>query len=115
MSVDTASASIVTNVNLTDGTAYRIEDNPDTSTNVVIRGFDNDDLIHVTKVANYAFTNQAMDTDGIANDLTISYNDGARFASIVVKDILAGSGFVYNEATAEASAGWNFITLVELD
>jgi Ca2+-binding RTX toxin-like protein len=110
VSVDTAPASVVTQVNLTAGTAYTIKDNPDTSTNVVLNGFGQDDRIHVTKVANYAFTSGALDVDNVANDLTISYNDGSRFASIVVKDVVPLGKFVYDEASAEAAVGWNFIS-----
>lgn len=110
ISLDDAPASVVTTINLESGKGHRIADDPDVNTNVIIKGMDQDDTIHVTRAARYSFTSAVKDGDGIANDLTITFNDGAHYATIEIRDILTPGPFVYNEATAEAAAGWNFIT-----
>lgn len=110
LSLDDAPASVVTVIELQSGKSYRIADDPTVNTNVLIKGMDEDDTIHVSPTAKYSFTSAAKDIDGIANDLTISFNDGAHYAMIEVRDILTPGSFVYNEVTAETAAGWNFIT-----
>ena len=110
VSLDDFPASIITEIDLVDGDSYIITDDGTVSTNVVINGMDDDDVINVTGVDSFNFTSQSSDNDGLANDLKISYNDGDGFTQILIKDVLSTGSFVYNEATAEAAAGWDLIT-----
>ncbi|MEZ5744556.1 MAG: Ig-like domain-containing protein [Sphingomonadaceae bacterium] len=109
--IDAGSTNVAAVVTLDDSESYALVDNVSILTNVVIENFNADDQIIVQGATSsqYSFGAAAKDPDGIPNDLSISFNDGTNFTSMTIKNIV-GSGFVYDEASAEAAVGWNFIS-----
>ncbi len=82
---------------------WALNDDSSKETNVLINNFTKGDTINVTgKSTDYSFTT-------VGSDLVITYNNTT--ASVVNKIILAGvapTGFVSDEASAEAVLGYNF-------
>ncbi len=88
-------------------------DNAGVATNVRISNLTAGDLINVTGAtsANYSFTSGNFDGGATANDLQITFNNTAANAlnTITILNVVNPSAFVFNEATAEAAVGFNFI------
>jgi len=82
---------------------WALSDNSSKETNVEISNFSKGDTINVSgKSTDYSFTT-------VGSDLVITYNNTT--ASVVNKIVLAGvapTGFVSDEASAEAVLGYNF-------
>jgi hypothetical protein len=82
---------------------WALNDDSSKETNVLINNFTKGDTINVTgKSTDYSFTT-------VGSDLVITYNNTT--ASVVNKIVLAGvapTGFVSDEASAEAVLGYNF-------
>ena len=107
------------NVNASDG-AYVFNDDKAVRTDAVITGFGPDDSIAVDGLANansYFYTTaNVLGTD--VDDLIISFSDATtgQFTNIVLVDAAinadGGNNFVFNYATAVASLGFDFITIV---
>ena len=82
---------------------WALNDDSSKETNVIVNNFTKGDTINVTgKSTDYSFTT-------VGSDLVITYNNTT--ASVVNKIVLAGvapTGFVSDEASAEAVLGYNF-------
>ena len=77
----------------------------------IIQNFDLGDSIVFSEGSELSFTTSADD----ANDLEITVNDGGVLSIIVLDDVLADdAGLIFNEATAEAEVGFDFISVGEL-
>lgn len=107
VSIDVGAGGTVT-LDDADGASINFTDDVDTLTDVILTGFGDDDIITVTGVTgdDYSFGTSATDV----NDLVITFNDGTAFTQIVIDDILPDdAGLIFNEATAEAAVGFDFI------
>lgn len=110
MDVSIDVGSLNTTVTLDDAAddSVNFTDDADVVTNVILDGFGDDDTITVSDIdaALYSFGTSADD----ANDLVITYNNGAKFTQIVINDILPDdAGLVFDQASAEAAVGHDFI------
>ena len=76
----------------------------------IITGFGEGDLIEFSEGAEISYSTGPDD----ANDLQIIVNDGGTVSEIILDDVLADdAGFIFNEATAEAAVGFDFISTAE--
>lgn len=112
LSIDVGEPSSPTEIVLDPDKSYVLTDSILVRTNVVISGMNEDDSILVTGIqaSQFNYTSEVEGTDGIANDLSISFNDGSNFSLISVLDVVVPNNFVFNEATAEAATGWDIIS-----
>ena len=82
--------------------------------NVRIVNFGAGDLIRIMGAAagSYSFTSGNFDGGSIANDLEISFNNTAAGVvnSIYLLNVVGPNDFIFNQATATAAIGFNFIS-----
>jgi hypothetical protein len=79
---------------------------------VKIVNFGSDDLIRVTGATSYDFTTGDLDSDGAADDLSISLsnpNTGI-INEIFVLNSVSPEAFIFDRASAVSAVGFNFIT-----
>lgn len=81
-------------------------------THVMIANMDANDRIHVTNgtPAQFSYGAVAHDADNVYDDIYITYNVNGQNSEILLLDVFDGKSLVFNEQTAEAAAGWNFIS-----
>ncbi|WP_269748707.1 CAP domain-containing protein [Novosphingobium aquimarinum] len=81
-------------------------------THVTIANMNADDRIHVTNATPGEFSYGAVghDADNVYNDIYITYNVNGQNSEILLLDVFDNDTLILNEQTAEAAAGWNFIT-----
>nr|WP_314443622.1 Ig-like domain-containing protein [uncultured Sphingomonas sp.] len=87
----------------TDGFAFT--DDADIESEALIVNFGADDRItflDTTESSRPAYTNDALDGDGLANDLIITFNKGGTSSSIVIKDVVSPDAFIFDEEGANA-------------
>lgn len=79
---------------------------------VEIANFDADDSIFVTnaRASDFSYGVIAEGADEVYDDIFITYNVGGQNSEILLLDVFDGETLVYDEQTAEAAAGWNFIS-----
>jgi VCBS repeat-containing protein len=111
-SIDVGDGATTVDVTLDDGVAYTLTDSAAKNTNVVIEGFDGDDVIKVTGATANQYNFGSMDADGdqIADDLSISFNANGVVTLITLIDVVSPNSFVYSHETAMAAVGHEFIT-----
>ena len=107
LSIDVPASGPAVVFDLDDDEAYVLTDDVDTRTDVIVTGFDMDDVIEVTgaDAEDYFFGTSPSDS----NDLRITFNDGTNFTQIILDDVLTG-GFVFDYDSAVASVGFDFMT-----
>jgi len=110
-SLDQGTQADVATLTLQSG-AFTLEDNAARTSNVRIVGFGRDDMIHVTGAAStmYNFTSGDADRDGKADDLMMSFSGPVASNLVAILDAVPTNAFIYDEATAKAAVGWNFIS-----
>jgi len=107
VSLDVGSTS--SSVTIDDGAdgAVNFVDDADAVTNVILTGVGDDDTLTI-------FGDEDQYSIGtLGNDLRITFSDGATiFNDIIVEDILPEdfTGLIFDEASAEAAIGFDFIT-----
>jgi uncharacterized protein YkwD len=81
-------------------------------THVMIENMNADDRIHVTNAtpAQFSYGAVAHDADNVYDDIYITYNVNGQNSEILLLDVFDSETLVFNEQTAEAAAGWNFMT-----
>jgi hypothetical protein len=111
-SLDVGSQSSAVSLTLNAGTDYVLNDNASVTSNVLVHGFDQGDIIHVTGVpaSEYNFINGDADHDGAYGDLIISYATDGVSNSIAIIDAFAPDAFVLSLSSAETAMGGQFIT-----
>ena len=84
-----------------------------TNTNVGIANFTSNDKIVVSGVGSVAELNFSTGTGAGADDLYITYNSTATgtLDIIVIGDVITGSGFVFDYASAVAAVGFDFLCI----
>ena len=108
-SIDTTNDTVATTYNATVDTlgqadTFKFTDDSSKATNAIITGMTNGDVVEVTGASeNYSFT-------AVGNDIQITYNNSAAgvLNQITLTGLAAGGGFVSDEQSAEAVAGFNF-------
>lgn len=99
-------------INLEPSKSYVLQDDADHSSFVMIKGFGEDDVIHVANAtaADYNYGAGDGDGDGSFDDLLITYSQGGTANVIAVLDVLEAGSIVFNETTAQHALGWDFVT-----
>ncbi|PEQ11243.1 hypothetical protein B2G71_18335 [Novosphingobium sp. PC22D] len=112
IALESYGANTVSTLELDPDAALDITYDANGSTDVVLVNFDADDRIIVDNAdaSKFSYGSYAEGSDGVSNDLRITFNNGSNFAQIVLEDVVQPSDAIYSEQTAEAAAGWNFIT-----
>ncbi|MCB2079743.1 MAG: tandem-95 repeat protein [Novosphingobium sp.] len=113
LSLDIGEPSVAANISLEAGVSYSLSEQTAKTTNVVIDGFDSDDVIHVTGASSslYNFTTSDADGDGRGDDLVIAYSDGASISNeIVILDAVSPNAFVAGYDSATNAVGHTFMT-----
>lgn len=112
VSVDVGSPSTAQAIALDVGTAYTLTDDALTGGNVLVSGFNNNDVIHVTGAssADYNFSNGDADQDGVFGDLIITQSTGSTVNIIALLDAVSTNAVIFNAATAQTAFGSEFIT-----
>jgi hypothetical protein len=102
VSIDVASDTTATTYSAA-GDVYHFTDNSGQKTNAIITGMTSGDTVEVTGASSdYSFTS-------VGSDIQITYNNtAAGVLNVIVLKGLAGTGYISDEASAEAAAGWNF-------
>ena len=108
ISLDVGSSAQRAMIDLEDGVSYTLVEDPNDPTFVTITGFDEDDQILIVNgdLEDYFFGTAADDPDS----LRITSNDGSTVNGIIIKDVGASDGLIYDADSAMAVLGWNFIT-----
>jgi len=85
------------------GDIFHFTDNSGQKTNAIITGMASGDTVDVTGASSdYSFTS-------VGSDIQITYNNTtAGVLNVIVLKGIAGTGFISDEASAEAAAGFNF-------
>jgi hypothetical protein len=84
-------------------------DSATVASNSIISGFTQGDLIRITaNPGDVNFTTAAGDV----NDLEITFNVNGVVSRIILDEVLDGTGFITNEASAIAEVGFDFIEIV---
>lgn len=113
-SIDRGTAAASVRVEIESGQDHVLRDDADTDSNVVIVGFDLGDFIDVTgaSASDYSFTRGDADSDGVADDMTMTFRQGSVDNLIAIIDAFAPNnpGIVYDYATASAAFGGDFMT-----
>jgi hypothetical protein len=112
VSLDIGSGSTVESVNLQGDFSYVLTDDAHKNTNVIVKGFDADDVIKVTNATagDYNFSTGDGDNDSLADDLLITYVTGGTINVLTVTDVVSPSDLVLNLATAQAAVGHSFMS-----
>ncbi|GGC20824.1 hypothetical protein GCM10011371_05580 [Novosphingobium marinum] len=112
ISLDIGNGARVETVSLAGSTEYVLSDDASVETNVIIKGFDSDDIIEVSGAtgSQYNFGTGDADRDGVKDDLLISYNNAGTANLIAITDAVNPNDIVFNLSTAEAAVGDTFIT-----
>jgi hypothetical protein len=113
VNLDTAdSDNNVLTVEVVEGAAngnVTFADSATVASNSIISDFTQGDLIRITaNAADVNFTTAAGDV----NDLEITFNVNGVVSRIILDEVLDGTGFITNEASAIAEVGFDFIEIV---
>lgn len=101
-SIDVADDTVAVTYTATAGVIDTFTDVSTAKTNAIISGMTSEDQIEVTGSSDdYSFSS-------VGNDIVISYNKNGVINAITLVGLAANGGIVTNEATAEATAGFNF-------
>jgi len=102
VSIDVTDDSTATTYSAT-GDIFHFTDNSGQKTNAIITGMASGDTVDVSGASSdYSFTS-------LGSDIQITYNNtAAGVLNVIVLKGIAGTGFISDEASAEASAGFNF-------
>ena len=108
ISIDVPASGPAVVFDLDDDQAFILTDDVDTRTDVVINGFDEDDVISVTGAdeGDYFFGT----TGPGGEDLRITFNDGVNFTQIIIDDPFVNGGLVFDYDSAVAAVGFDFMT-----
>ena len=110
VSLDIDSDSNLNSVEIFDagGTQTTFTDDAGTNSNAQIIGFGPDDVIQGSgDAADYSFSTQ-NDGSSQLDDILISINNAGVISQIVIQDVANPGTFVFDEATAEQAAGFDF-------
>lgn len=112
LSLDTGAPAWPTQIDLDPSKHYSLNDAAGRSGYATIRGFGNDDVIHVTgaSASDYNFGTGDGDRDGSYDDLLITFSEGGIANVTTVLNVISPGAFIFNEAMAETTLGWDFIT-----
>ncbi len=104
-SIDVLDDTTATTYTATSGVIDVFTDNSSQKTNAIITGMTSEDKVVVSGAStDYSFTS-------VGSDIQITYNNTTSgVVNVMVLKGIAGSGFISDEASAEASVGWNFFT-----
>lgn len=111
-SLDVGSPTAPLQINLDTSKHYVLQDNAERSGYATVKGFGNDDVIQVSNAVSrdYNFGTGDADKDGASDDLLLTFSEGGIVNTVAILDVIRPGIVVFDEATAEAAAGWNFIT-----